>query len=202
MYCTSCAHLCGWGACLHPQLVFVEDPRRSLRHTCFLLVRCFKTLCNCAGQQNVIVCVLDATSDWDNAAAISYARRYDPSGERTLFVITKIDRVESGLRSSLERLQRDHLRNQLPLGYVLASLYAVHHLLGMCQLCIIAYFACQRTAHYLQEVAALPIVHTCLPCKRMLSMQSVQAVVHLILQQVLQVCVFGCCHSPESPLPP
>ena len=75
-----------------------------------------------AGQHNVIVCVLDATTDWASAAAISYAKRHDPSGERTLFVVTKIDRREAGLRPALDSLQRDHLQSQTPRDYVLVRL--------------------------------------------------------------------------------
>ena len=67
----------------------------------------------------MIVCVLAATSDWESAAGISYAKKHDPSGERTLYVITKIDVVEPGLRAALDILQFRYLRSKENLGYVL-----------------------------------------------------------------------------------
>lgn len=80
---------------------------------------CNLVLFNAAGRLNVIVCVLDATSDWEAAAAISWAKQYNPSGDRTLFVITKIDRAVPGFRHLLDTLQRQYIRTQSKLGYVL-----------------------------------------------------------------------------------
>ena len=100
--------------------------------TCFL-----KNVYISAGQDNVIVCVLDALTDWDTAAAISFAKKHDLSGERTLYVITKIDRAESGLRQALDSLQRDHLRaqsSQQPMGYVMVRPGEPHQALGMYKL--------------------------------------------------------------------
>ena len=89
--------------------------------TCFSrsIAKCFRTVCVPTGQHNVIICVLAATSDWESAAGISWAKQYDPSGERTLFVVTKIDKAEPGFRRSLDELQRDHIRAPSSLGYVL-----------------------------------------------------------------------------------
>lgn len=80
-----------------------------------------------AGQADVIVCVLEGGRDWDTTAAISWAKQYDPSGERTLFVITKIDQAEAGFRRALDSLQRDHIKAQSQLGYVLVIPCATSH---------------------------------------------------------------------------
>lgn len=71
----------------------------------------------------MIVCVLAATSDWESAAGISFAKKHDPSGERTLFVITQIDMVSPGFRAALDMLQLQYLRSKENLGYVLVHTY-------------------------------------------------------------------------------
>ncbi|DBA97858.1 TPA: hypothetical protein ACH3X3_012722 [Trebouxia sp. C0006] len=68
------------------------------------------------GESKVILCVLPATADFATQEAIKISRHVDPSGKRTVGVVTKVDLAEPGIKDRLEATGPDHLRLQL--GYV------------------------------------------------------------------------------------
>eukprot|EP00300_Choanocystis_sp_HF-7_P016652 c19478_g1_i4.p1 GENE.c19478_g1_i4~~c19478_g1_i4.p1 ORF type:complete len:284 (-),score=39.65 c19478_g1_i4:1630-2451(-) len=64
----------------------------------------------------VILCVLPATIDFVTSEAIAMARAVDPTGSRTLGVVTKCDLAERGLAAKLSGKQKDTI--SLKLGFV------------------------------------------------------------------------------------
>ena len=67
----------------------------------------------------MIVCVLDMTCNLTNQNAIDMAKEADPSGTRTLGVVTKPDRAVSADINALDRLESGVF--QMGLGYVVVN---------------------------------------------------------------------------------
>ena len=61
----------------------------------------------CAGAAKVILVVLSATSDFATQEALKIAKDLDSGGDRSIGVITKIDKDPSGLAAKMQEAQRD-----------------------------------------------------------------------------------------------
>ncbi|KAL3151207.1 hypothetical protein ABBQ38_013050 [Trebouxia sp. C0009 RCD-2024] len=68
------------------------------------------------GDSKVILCTLPASVDFATQEAIRTSREHDPSGKRTVGVVTKPDRADPGIRDRLEATGAEYLR--LDMGYV------------------------------------------------------------------------------------
>lgn len=67
---------------------------------------------------SIIIAAVNCVEDENLAKILSLARRHDPSGERTLGVLTKLDRVEEGNRARiLSMINSSATAPQLRLGY-------------------------------------------------------------------------------------
>ncbi len=55
----------------------------------------------CRNDDTLILCVIPANIDLSNSDALSFARKLDPNGERTLGVLTKIDLMDEGTDATL-----------------------------------------------------------------------------------------------------
>lgn len=69
----------------------------------------------CAEDRTVILCVIPANADMATSQGLHLARQWDPDGNRTLGVITKIDIMDRGTDASHMILNREI---PLRLGYV------------------------------------------------------------------------------------
>jgi predicted GTPase len=54
---------------------------------------------------SIILLVMPSTSDLTTSESLELAAKEDPSRERSLFVVTKIDRAEKGFETQFEDLQ-------------------------------------------------------------------------------------------------
>lgn len=69
----------------------------------------------CAEERTIILCVIPANADMATSQGLDLARRWDPTGDRTLGVITKIDIMDRGTDASAMIMNREI---PLKLGYV------------------------------------------------------------------------------------
>ena len=69
----------------------------------------------CDSEDTIILCVIPANIDLSNSDALSFARKLDPRGERTLGVLTKIDLMDEGTNASNTLLNKEI---KLKHGYV------------------------------------------------------------------------------------
>jgi GTP-binding protein EngB required for normal cell division len=69
----------------------------------------------CKDPRTIILCVLSANADMSTSDGLQMARKWDPSGERTIGVITKIDIMDAGTNAKKMLLNQEI---QLKLGYV------------------------------------------------------------------------------------
>ena len=69
----------------------------------------------CAEDRTVILCVIPANADMATSQGLHLARQWDPTGDRTLGVITKIDIMDRGTDASKMILNHEI---PLKLGYV------------------------------------------------------------------------------------
>ena len=69
----------------------------------------------CAEDRTVILCVISANADMATSQGLHLARQWDPTGDRTLGVITKIDIMDRGTDASKMILNHEI---PLKLGYV------------------------------------------------------------------------------------
>ncbi len=63
--------------------------------------------------------MIPANIDFTTSEAIMLSRQYDPTGKRTVGVVTKIDTCERGIRAKLECSSSADLK--LALGYPLVT---------------------------------------------------------------------------------
>ena len=69
-----------------------------------------------AEPENIIVCVLDMTSNLNNQNGPDMAKEADPTGKRTLGVVTKPDRAMASDVTALDHLATGQFR--MGLGFV------------------------------------------------------------------------------------
>jgi len=68
-------------------------------------------------EQMIILCVVPALDDFANSEAIKFAKEVDPSGKRTLGVVTKVDLVKTDTKIA-EKLRGEGNNVKLELGFV------------------------------------------------------------------------------------
>lgn len=69
----------------------------------------------CSDPKTIILCVIPANQDLSTSDGLKLAREWDPKGERTIGVITKIDIMDKGT-SAKKMLMNDEIF--LKLGYI------------------------------------------------------------------------------------
>ncbi|CAF2237088.1 unnamed protein product, partial [Rotaria magnacalcarata] len=75
----------------------------------------------------IILAIIQACNDIETSAAIKYAKMFDPDGERTIGVLTKLDLVDRGAEQKLlEVFENKHI--PLKHGYLLVKCRVVSHI--------------------------------------------------------------------------